>query len=191
MFCQKCGKEIEEDSVFCQYCGASIGTGAPASSGKPQIVIELNKEKINIGQPFIATVKFLKDGAPIEPSEKKITLKKHDGSVVDFTQSFLKIDAGVYRVNTTTQRPMGLRVLDVFATIDGTNVSGSKQYNVLAEKGTQYLIVVALGMWWFTGIMWGVPVLWLIIGVGVLGVILYSLFPTSFPTSKNKKPKKK
>ena len=25
MYCQKCGKQIDEGSVFCQHCGAQIG----------------------------------------------------------------------------------------------------------------------------------------------------------------------
>ena len=26
MFCSKCGKEIEDNAKFCQYCGHEVGT---------------------------------------------------------------------------------------------------------------------------------------------------------------------
>ena len=29
MFCNKCGKQIEEDSIFCQFCGNKIADGTP------------------------------------------------------------------------------------------------------------------------------------------------------------------
>ena len=41
MFCKKCGKEIEDDSEFCVYCGTTVSvTGqkdekGPGSSGSP------------------------------------------------------------------------------------------------------------------------------------------------------------
>jgi len=130
MFCHKCGKEIETNWAFCKYCGTPASAEAPAPSGKPQIVIELNKETYNVEEPFIATVKFLKDSIPIEPSEKKITLKRPDGSVVDFTSSLSKIDVGVYGINTISAQPAGFRVLNVSATINGSVASASKQYSV-------------------------------------------------------------
>ena len=94
-----------------------------------KIVVELNKN-LSIGDPFTATVKFLKDGVPIEPTEKKITLRKPDGSFVDFTPSFSKINTGAYRINTTAQPPIGLRILDVHATINGSKSSICKKYRV-------------------------------------------------------------
>ena len=38
MFCSKCGKPVQDDDVFCRYCGAALGT---TSNGKEQISDEV------------------------------------------------------------------------------------------------------------------------------------------------------
>lgn len=30
MFCKKCGSQIDDDSVFCSYCGSNIGLAVNA-----------------------------------------------------------------------------------------------------------------------------------------------------------------
>ena len=42
MFCQKCGKQIEEGSQFCQYCGVK-------NTAEPEVVkqdVPVKKEKV-------------------------------------------------------------------------------------------------------------------------------------------------
>lgn len=38
MFCIKCGKEIEDNSTFCKFCGASVGSTDNAAESAPQPV---------------------------------------------------------------------------------------------------------------------------------------------------------
>ena len=35
MFCEKCGKELTEGSVFCENCGAQVGANKPNASANP------------------------------------------------------------------------------------------------------------------------------------------------------------
>ena len=38
MFCSRCGKEIADGSVFCNYCGAKQSVPAPAPGNKNGII---------------------------------------------------------------------------------------------------------------------------------------------------------
>lgn len=109
--------------------------------------IELKKEEgIRIGESFIIIVKFLKDGVPVEPSEKKITIEMPDGSIEDQTSRFSKIrlKIGVYRKKSTGTKPMGPRLLNVSATIDGSNVSFCEEYNVVKKSETACIICIII-----------------------------------------------
>jgi len=166
MLCHKCGKEIADDSMFCGYCMAPTGIGAPAPLGKPPITIELDKTTYNVGEQFIVVVRFLKDGVPTEPSEKKIIINRPDGSVSDWTPDFIRMDTGVYGAKTTVQQPAGVRVLNVSATVDGFGVSASKQYNVESKQSFYKRNTI---------LYWGLALL-----VIVMILILYVYF-TFFP----------
>lgn len=37
MFCQKCGKEITDDAVFCPACGNSVSNGTQTGTGQAKI----------------------------------------------------------------------------------------------------------------------------------------------------------
>lgn len=47
MYCWNCGKQIEEDSVFCKYCGKMVVSGTPLSQNKGIYTrfLELSKRK--------------------------------------------------------------------------------------------------------------------------------------------------
>ena len=38
MFCIKCGKEIEDNSTFCKFCGAAVSNAGNGAAGAPQSV---------------------------------------------------------------------------------------------------------------------------------------------------------
>ncbi len=44
MFCGNCGKEIEDTSEFCSYCGAAVEKEAPAENDSkyPNIFVDPN-----------------------------------------------------------------------------------------------------------------------------------------------------
>ena len=58
MFCSKCGKPVQDDDVFCRYCGAALGT---ANNDKEQIPDEVmlfldRKSQIYLVNPPIKAV---------------------------------------------------------------------------------------------------------------------------------------
>jgi uncharacterized membrane protein YvbJ len=48
MYCKKCGREIADDSKFCQYCGT-------AQVSDPQQVVEEPKKDVTLEIPSIKT----------------------------------------------------------------------------------------------------------------------------------------
>ena len=56
MFCSRCGKEIADGSVFCNYCGAKQSAPAPAPENKNGISFASSKNKYRslslLQQPF-------------------------------------------------------------------------------------------------------------------------------------------
>ena len=56
MFCQHCGKQIEEGSRFCKYCGIATGFAVPAqpaagssAQGDPAPAVQPPGRKSNMG----------------------------------------------------------------------------------------------------------------------------------------------
>ena len=45
MFCPKCGKVIEDDAAFCQYCGQKFGESAAATTPEEDPVFIMIKQK--------------------------------------------------------------------------------------------------------------------------------------------------
>ena len=45
MYCRFCGKEIENDSLFCEYCGQSRAKKSEASTQETRIELPLEKEE--------------------------------------------------------------------------------------------------------------------------------------------------
>jgi len=45
MFCQKCGKELDENSEFCKYCGNKIGEGFQQEVVQKKVLVEETSKK--------------------------------------------------------------------------------------------------------------------------------------------------
>lgn len=69
MICYRCGNQIEEDSAFCRFCGASLDLvkEAPKSEKHPEA------EEITIEQPTIVS----------GPSEVKEALNSYDSPAAE------------------------------------------------------------------------------------------------------------
>ena len=67
MFCNKCGKEIPDDSIFCPFCGESTGKSEkPTPRAEDEVVKEVEKE--------VPMVKEEIKEAPVEKVVTKVPL---------------------------------------------------------------------------------------------------------------------
>ncbi len=58
MFCLKCGKEIEDNSTFCSYCGAQLkGSDQAKQEQHPQVIIAAQQGK-SLGIALALTIVF-------------------------------------------------------------------------------------------------------------------------------------
>lgn len=54
MFCEKCGKQIEDDSLFCVYCGHENGRDIqPANNGRSSKLAVKKKKRLKKWQKVI------------------------------------------------------------------------------------------------------------------------------------------
>lgn len=75
MFCQKCGKQINDNAAFCPYCGAGANNGHTINSEPPFEVVlkKTNERKKYI--PFLVIVGIMLLIFPIKSSIEKTVVK--------------------------------------------------------------------------------------------------------------------
>lgn len=82
MFCKNCGKEIPENTNFCNYCGAALNNGA-AQNTQPNSRTYGQQQSTAHSQPV--------NTAPHSPSSKKSSTKKKVGMVLVCLQILMLI----------------------------------------------------------------------------------------------------
>lgn len=94
MFCKSCGKQIDDDSIFCSFCGTkqpeiqkTIIKAPENLPTEPQIVEIKTKIKENISTPAQATDLF--SDIKIQPDDNKLTFQKIIGSFLCILGFFL------------------------------------------------------------------------------------------------------
>lgn len=104
MYCKHCGKQISDDSKFCQYCGGTqeVSNSLPSSGSKPdspkkEKVIEIPTIKANLsnttkwwicgsGLWVILNLVFLFSNHSSRPSDYFVPFEKFDIYYYDITE---------------------------------------------------------------------------------------------------------
>jgi hypothetical protein len=101
MFCSKCGKKIEEESVFCSFCGCSI-EGAKGTEGEDELVVNtgsnvqeqnLDTEKSKklkytaIVMCFIGAILILSALIPITSAKHRFNVQNYDYYISQYRET--------------------------------------------------------------------------------------------------------
>ena len=89
MYCKHCGKQIADDSTFCQYCGGKVD--APAQESKEDSVVEqVEKPNETEQQPAQEVIVTTKESQPIQVEVSKKT-KDNNSTIADEIVGNLKM----------------------------------------------------------------------------------------------------
>jgi len=98
MYCEKCGKEIEDNSKFCPYCGSTISALSCAKLKEPPVIINANETHMAL--VFLLDTSGSMDGEPIrqlndglnkfkiEVCQSKQTRDILDVAIIEFNSKF-------------------------------------------------------------------------------------------------------
>ena len=126
MYCQKCGKQIADGSVFCQHCGAQIGN-----------VVSDNFSNQNANQNYNQGKEF--DGVlGIEESKGGVSPVAFSTESWDTIVSAVKSgDTSVYNVGDTKEIDMGEYGTFAFYSKEGLTADAIIRHNMkVVPKGT-------------------------------------------------------
>ena len=59
MFCQNCGKEIDDKAVVCIHCGAAVGQAQGQNQQQPQININMSQASVNQNANVAAGIPYV------------------------------------------------------------------------------------------------------------------------------------
>ena len=58
MFCEQCGKQINDDAKFCKYCGSPTGFGDEVRREEPTPAVEIKQEAPAFAEEAKMKLKF-------------------------------------------------------------------------------------------------------------------------------------
>lgn len=143
MYCKKCGKQIDNDSNFCSFCGAKqtvinideIAQNSNLKELEPKIGnLNLTSGKINTSKPVIKTNNFTNKALIYDPTYRKETDASSVGILILITSVIIYIilrnvnDSETFQIfySITT---MILLILRITLTVWGVNIAKRQNRN--------------------------------------------------------------
>ena len=144
MFCRNCGKQIDDNAVFCPHCGCQ--TMSAGQQQPPQVQPAWQQPQATpMGQPYVQ---------PFNPNPQTAAKGTNGLGIAGFVVGLLSLWLGVYFCITAI---VGL-VLSIISVVKMKNY---KSCNGLAIAGLVLSIIAT--------VIWGL--VWLIVGAAIFTVV--------------------